>query len=55
MASARERRANAGSRMAQLLENEDNDEFYSSAYGGFAEVKSNSSSLSKLFFYCLLI
>lgn len=37
MASARERRANAGSRMAQLLENEDNDEFYSSAYGGFAE------------------
>lgn len=37
MASSREKRANAGNRMAMLLENEDNDDFYSSAYGGFQE------------------
>lgn len=38
MASTREKRANAGNRMAVLLENEDNDDFYSNAYGGFQEV-----------------
>ncbi|XP_042908076.1 vacuolar protein sorting-associated protein 72 homolog isoform X2 [Parasteatoda tepidariorum] len=37
MASTREKRANAGNRMALLLENEDADDFYSSAYGGFQE------------------
>lgn len=38
LCTTRERRANAGSKMAVLLENEDADEFYQSAYGGFAEV-----------------
>lgn len=37
MASMRDKRANAGSKMAMLLENEDNDDFYSNAYGGFLE------------------
>lgn len=34
----RSRRLNAGSRMARLLNEEEEDEFYTSAYGGFAEV-----------------
>lgn len=39
LATSRERRANAGNRMARLLENfEDNDDFYKSTYGGFFEV-----------------
>uniref|UniRef100_A0A5K3FB23 Vacuolar protein sorting-associated protein 72 homolog n=1 Tax=Mesocestoides corti TaxID=53468 RepID=A0A5K3FB23_MESCO len=33
----RSRRPNAGSRMARLLNEEEEDEFYTSAYGGFAE------------------
>ncbi|KAG8175321.1 hypothetical protein JTE90_002866 [Oedothorax gibbosus] len=37
LCTTRERRANAGSKMAVLLENEDADDFYQSAYGGFAE------------------
>ena len=34
----RSRRSNAGSRMARLLNEEEEDEFYTSAYGGFVEV-----------------
>lgn len=34
----RSRRPNAGSRMARLLNEEEEDDFYQSAYGGFAEV-----------------
>ncbi len=35
----RERRKNAGSKMAKLLnEEEEEDEFYKTAYGGFNEV-----------------
>ncbi|GBL78031.1 Vacuolar protein sorting-associated protein 72 [Araneus ventricosus] len=37
LCTTREKRANAGSKMATLLENEDNDDFYSSAYGGFED------------------
>ncbi|VDP91325.1 unnamed protein product [Echinostoma caproni] len=33
----RARRPNAGSRMAQLLNEEEEDEFYTSIYGGFTE------------------
>ncbi|CAH8570075.1 unnamed protein product [Schistosoma turkestanicum] len=33
----RERRANAGARMARLLNEEEEDEFYSNIYGGFTE------------------
>lgn len=37
MAAERARRGNAGSRMTQLLEAEDEDEFYKTTYGGFEE------------------
>ena len=40
MAAERPRRNNAGSRMNQLLEAEDEDDFYKTTYGGFEEVKS---------------
>ena len=39
IATERSRRSNAGARMAKLLDNEEEDEFYKSAYGGFEEVK----------------
>jgi len=38
MAATRERRANAGNKMARLLEDEEEDEFYTTTYGGFDEV-----------------
>ena len=38
MAATREKRSNAGSKMARLLDDEDEDEFYKTTYGGFSEV-----------------
>jgi vacuolar protein sorting-associated protein 72 len=39
LAVQREKRANAGSKMAKLInEEEDEDDFYKTAYGGFDEV-----------------
>lgn len=38
MAAERSKRNNAGSKMTQLLEAEDEDEFYKTTYGGFEEV-----------------
>lgn len=35
MAAERSRRSNAGSRIAKLLNNEEEDSFYRSLYGGF--------------------
>lgn len=37
MASKREKRSNAGNRMARLLNEEEVDEFYQETYGGFTE------------------
>ena len=37
MAASRSRRANAGNKMASLLDSEEVDEFYSTTYGGFNE------------------
>jgi vacuolar protein sorting-associated protein 72 len=38
MAATRERRSNAGNRIARLLdEEEEEDEFYKTSYGGFAD------------------
>ncbi|XP_045496481.1 vacuolar protein sorting-associated protein 72 homolog [Colias croceus] len=37
--SQRERRANAGNRMAKLLDEEEEDDFYKTTYGGFQEVE----------------
>lgn len=34
----RERRSNAGNRMAKLLDDEEEDDFYKTTYGGFQEV-----------------
>lgn len=36
--AGRERRSNAGNRMAKLLDDEEEDEFYKTTYGGFEEV-----------------
>ena len=38
MAATRDKRSNAGSKMASLLEAEDEDDFYKTTYGGFNEV-----------------
>lgn len=35
--SQRERRSNAGNRMAKLLDEEEEDDFYKTTYGGFLE------------------
>ncbi|XP_067006510.2 vacuolar protein sorting-associated protein 72 homolog [Anabrus simplex] len=37
LAATRDRRSNAGSRMAKLLDEEEEDEFYKTTYGGFSE------------------
>ena len=37
LSKSRERRANAGNRMAEMLDKEEED-FYKSTYGGFFEV-----------------
>ncbi|XP_063988988.1 vacuolar protein sorting-associated protein 72 homolog [Diachasmimorpha longicaudata] len=42
MASQRERRANAGNKMAKLLNEEEEDEFYKTTYGGFDEVEQDN-------------
>ncbi|XP_019695821.1 vacuolar protein sorting-associated protein 72 homolog isoform X2 [Harpegnathos saltator] len=39
MAATRERRSNAGNKMARLLNEEEEDEFYKTTYGGFDEVE----------------
>lgn len=38
----RERRANAGNRMAKLLDEEEEDEFYKTTYGGFQEAEEDN-------------
>lgn len=37
MAAKRERRNNAGAKMCKLLDEEEEDDFYKTSYGGFAE------------------
>lgn len=39
MAAMREKRANAGNKMARLLNEEEEDDFYKTTYGGFDEVE----------------
>lgn len=45
MASARERRANAGNKMAKLLNEEEEDDFYKTTYGGFDETEQDHDYL----------
>ncbi|XP_034945101.1 vacuolar protein sorting-associated protein 72 homolog [Chelonus insularis] len=47
MASTRERRANAGSKMARLLNEEEEDEFYKTTYGGFDEVEQDNDYMEE--------
>lgn len=37
MAASREKRVNAGNRLSKLLNEEEEDEFYKTTYGGFQE------------------
>ncbi|XP_055679060.1 vacuolar protein sorting-associated protein 72 homolog [Lutzomyia longipalpis] len=39
MAATRERRCNAGNRIARLLDDEEEDDFYKTSYGGFQEAE----------------
>lgn len=39
MAASREKRANAGNKIATLLDAEEEDEFYQTHYGGFQETE----------------
>lgn len=41
LANERPRRVNAGSKMSKLIDNEEEDEFYTTAYGGFAEIEND--------------
>jgi len=42
IAKERVRRNNAGSRMARLLNEEEEDEFYTTTYGGFDETEGDN-------------
>lgn len=42
MAATREKRANAGNKMARLLNEEEEDDFYKTTYGGFDEVEQDN-------------
>lgn len=45
MAALREKRANAGNKMARLLNEEEEDDFYKTTYGGFDEVEQDNDYL----------
>ncbi|XP_058059664.1 vacuolar protein sorting-associated protein 72 homolog isoform X1 [Anopheles bellator] len=47
MAANRERRSNAGRRMAGLLDEEEEDEFYKTSYGGFSETTDDRDYVQK--------
>ncbi|XP_058467855.1 vacuolar protein sorting-associated protein 72 homolog [Malaya genurostris] len=47
MAANRERRANAGNRIAKLLDDEEEDEFYKTSYGGFNETADDKEYIQK--------
>uniref|UniRef100_A0A182R662 Vacuolar protein sorting-associated protein 72 homolog n=1 Tax=Anopheles funestus TaxID=62324 RepID=A0A182R662_ANOFN len=47
MAATRERRSNAGRRMASLLNEEEEDEFYKTSYGGFNETVDDGDYVQK--------
>jgi len=47
MAASRDRRGNAGSKMAKLLNEEEEDEFYKTTYGGFEEVEDDKDYQSE--------
>lgn len=40
--AGRDKRVNAGNRMAKLLNEEEEDDFYKNTYGGFEEVEADN-------------
>ncbi|XP_062536275.1 vacuolar protein sorting-associated protein 72 homolog [Armigeres subalbatus] len=47
MAASRERRSNAGNRIAKLLDEEEEDDFYKTSYGGFSETADDRDYIQK--------
>lgn len=47
MALSRERRSNAGNKMAKLLNEEEEDDFYKTTYGGFEEVEQDNDYMEE--------
>lgn len=47
MAATRERRSNAGNRIARLLDDEEEDDFYKTSYGGFNEAADDRDYVQK--------
>ncbi|XP_012263615.1 vacuolar protein sorting-associated protein 72 homolog [Athalia rosae] len=47
MASTREKRSNAGNRMARLLDEEEEDDFYKTTYGGFEETEQDNDYMEE--------
>ncbi|KAJ9586612.1 hypothetical protein L9F63_019805 [Diploptera punctata] len=47
LASTRDRRSNAGNRMAKLLDEEEEDDFYKTTYGGFSEIENDDDYQSE--------
>lgn len=41
MAANRDKRANAGNRLSKLLNEEEEDDFYKTTYGGFHELEND--------------
>lgn len=42
MAATRERRHNAGNKISRLLDEEEEDDFYKTSYGGFQEAENDN-------------
>lgn len=61
MAATREKRSNAGNKMARLLNEEEEDDFYKTTYGGFDEVEQDhdymfvASTMLPLYIYYIYI
>ncbi|EFN71247.1 Vacuolar protein sorting-associated protein 72-like protein [Camponotus floridanus] len=47
MAATRQKRANAGNKMARLLNEEEEDDFYKTTYGGFDEVEQDNDYMEE--------
>jgi vacuolar protein sorting-associated protein 72 len=41
LAATRDKRSKAGNRMSKLLDEEEEDDFYKTTYGGFAEIEND--------------
>ena len=42
MAATRDRRCNAGNKLSKLLNEEEEDDFYKTTYGGFNEIEDDA-------------